>query len=68
MNDNQPYTKLSTKIKRGTGTRDQDTVKVVTRHKDPQEAAMRHQQAIAAVRSSAETVRGIQPEESNGNP
>jgi len=29
------YTKLTTKVKRGTGTRDQDTTKVTTRHPDP---------------------------------
>lgn len=56
------YTKLSTKVKRGTGTRDQDVVKVTTRHPDPKTAAAQHQQAIAAVRSAAEAARTIQPE------
>lgn len=56
------YTKLATKIKRGTGTRDQDTVKITTRHPDPKEAAAQHQQAIAAVRSVAGQARTIQPE------
>jgi len=60
--DRTNYTKLSTKVKRGTGTRDQDTVKIVTRHPDPKQAAVDHQQAIAAVRSAAETARTIQPE------
>jgi len=60
-----PYTKLTTKIKRGSGTRDQDTVKVVTRHPDPKEAAKQHQQAISAVRSAAETARTIQPGDSD---
>lgn len=57
-----PYTKLTTKLKRGTGTRDQDTTKVVTRHPDPKEAAKRHQQALEAARSVAEATRTIQPE------
>jgi len=61
--DETAYTKLVTKVKRGTGTRDQDTVKVTTRHPDPQQAAVNHQQAIGAVRSAAEAARTIQPEE-----
>jgi len=48
------YTKLSTKIKRGTGTRDQDTVKVTTRHPDPDAAAINHQRAVDAVRTAAD--------------
>jgi len=63
--DDKQYTKLSTKVKRGTGTRDQDVVKVVTRHPDPQQAAADHQQAIEAVRAAAETARTIQPEDND---
>jgi len=57
-----PYTKLVTKVKRGTGTRDQDTTKVVTRHPDPKTAAANHQRSIEAVRSAAAAARSIQPE------
>lgn len=57
-----PYTKLVTKVKRGTGTRDQDVTKVVTRHPDPERAATNHQKAIQAARRSAVTARAIQPE------
>lgn len=56
------YTKLTTKVKRGTGTRDQDTTKIVTRHPDPEEAAKRHQKSLAAVRAAAATARSIEPE------
>jgi len=56
-----PYTKLVTKVKRGTGTRDQDTVKVVTRHPDPIMAAQDHEQTIEAVRATADAARSIQP-------
>jgi len=59
----EAYTKLSTKIKRGTGTRDQDTTKLVTRHSDPKEAAKRHQTAIEAARKSAEAARTIENED-----
>lgn len=57
-----PYTKLVTRVKRGTGTRDQDTVKVVTRRTDPTAAAKDHQTAIEAVRAAASAARSIQPE------
>jgi len=57
------YTKLTTKLKRGTGTRDQDTTKLVTRHPDPKEAAVRHQKALEAARSASHTARSVQPEE-----
>jgi hypothetical protein len=57
-----PYTKLTTKLKRGTGTRDQDTTKVVTRHPDPREAAVRHQEALEAARSAAQAARTMQPD------
>lgn len=56
------YTKLSTKVKRGTGTRDQDTVKVTTRHPDPKTAAKNHQATIEAVRAAAQSARTIQPD------
>jgi hypothetical protein len=62
-NEKAPYTKLVTKVKRGTGTRDQDTVKVVTRHPKPEQAAVNHQKSIEAVRSAADSARTIQPEE-----
>jgi hypothetical protein len=62
-----PYTKLSTKVKRGSGTRDQDTTKVVTRHSDPETAAEHHFQALGAVRAAVHTARTMQPgEEDDG--
>lgn len=63
--DRTSYTKLTTKVKRGSGTRDQDTVKVVTRHPDPNQAAKDHQQAVEAVRAAAKAARTIQPEVAN---
>lgn len=57
-----PYTKLVTKVKRGSGTRDQDTTKVVTRHPEPGQAAVNHQQSIESLRSAANAARTIQPE------
>jgi hypothetical protein len=64
MNDQDKYyTKLTTKVKRGTGTRDQDTTQVVTRHPDPEEAVERHQRAIEAATAFASHARTVmQPE------
>jgi len=61
------YTKLTTKVKRGTGTRDQDTTKVMTRHPDPTIAAVNHQQALEAARSAASAARSIQPEDDDAD-
>lgn len=55
------YTKLTTKVKRGEGTRDQDTTKVVTRHPDPEVAVERHHQAILAAKDFANDARRMQP-------
>ena len=55
------YTKLTTKVKRGDGTRDQDTTKVVTRHPDPEVAVERHQTAIKAAERFANDARRLQP-------
>jgi len=55
--------RVETKVKRGTGTRDQDTTKVVTRHPDPAQAAANHQSSIEAVRAAADAARSIQPGE-----
>lgn len=61
------YTKLTTKVQRGTGTRNQDTTKVVTRHPDPEEAVRRHRIAVAEQKRMAQDARDIQPEESENN-
>lgn len=55
------YTKLTSKIKRGTGTRDQDTTKLVTRHPDPSEACVRHAEALHEFERVVHDVRAIQP-------
>jgi hypothetical protein len=61
------YTKLTTKVKRGTGTRDQDTTKVVTRHPEPEIAVEKHQQAVEQARALAQTARDMQPAEEEGD-
>jgi hypothetical protein len=61
--DDKYYTKLTTKVKRGTGTRDQDTTQVVTRHTDPETAVANHHRAIKAAKDFADYARVVlQPE------
>jgi hypothetical protein len=57
--DRKYYTKLTTKVKRGDGTRDQDTTKIQTRHPDDVEAAKRHKKAIAEMQQMAEVARNV---------
>jgi hypothetical protein len=56
-----PYTKLTTKVKRGSGTRDQDTTKLVTRHPDPETAVENHDAALEHMAKQAHFARGVQP-------
>jgi|AKVG01.1.fsa_nt_gi hypothetical protein len=55
------YTKLTTKVKRGSGTRDQDTTKITTRHPDPSEAVTRHRQAVKTLQEFASEGRDVSP-------
>jgi hypothetical protein len=57
------YTKLKTAVKRGTGTRDEDKTKLVTRHPEPRTAVMRHAQALGQFEALARDARAVQPEE-----
>jgi hypothetical protein len=57
------YSKLSTKVKRGQGTRDQDTTKVTTRHPDPEQAVENHNTAVEHAKQFAGHARTIQPDE-----
>jgi hypothetical protein len=61
------YTKLVTKVKRGTGTRDQDTTKVVTRHPEPGVAVHQHGKAVDHAHRLAQEARDMQPAEEEGD-
>lgn len=56
--------RLDTKVKRGSGTRDQDTVKVQVKAHDPEEAAAGLAATLDALEEHgiAETLRNTQPE------
>ena len=57
------------KVKRGTGTRDQDSLELVVKGDDPEEVIQDLNTAIVEYRSTADEVRNLQPtveEDDNG--
>lgn len=59
---------LSTKIKRGTGTRDQDEIKIKVKGDDPEETAETLHETVVAIggQGTVNTLRGTQPIGSGG--
>lgn len=64
INQSADSVRLSTKVVRGTGTRDQETIKVKVRGDDPTETVQELNEALDELEATAETVRGIQPDDS----
>lgn len=56
---------ITAKLKRGTGTRDQDTIKIKAKGKNAAEAAENMENTLEAVDEWAEQFRSIQPEEAD---
>lgn len=54
--------RVETKVKRGTGTRDQDELKVKIKGDDPDEVVKQLNATVQLLRETADTVRDIQPE------
>lgn len=52
INKSADTVRLETKIKRGTGTRDQDEIKVKVRGDDPEKAAEKLHETVIAVREN----------------
>jgi len=65
VNESADKIRLDTKVKRGSGTRDQDTVKVQVKGDDPEEAAARLKDTLDALEENgvAQTLRDTQPGE-----
>lgn len=63
VNESADKITLNTKIKRGTGTRDQDEIKVKVKGDDPQEAAEKLHETVVAVgtMNTVNALRGTQP-------
>jgi hypothetical protein len=64
-NESVDKVRVTGKLKRGEGTRDQDTLKIEARGKDANEAVAEYESALDQLKGSAETMRGIQPGEGN---
>jgi len=63
VNESADKIVLNTKIKRGTGTRDQDEIKIKVKANDPQEAAEKLHKTVVAVgnKNTVNALRGTQP-------
>lgn len=55
--------RVETKVKRGSGTRDQDELKVKIKGNDPDDVVDKLNDTIERLHETADTVRGIQPGE-----
>lgn len=65
VNESADKIVLNTKIKRGSGTRDQDEIKIKVKADDPQEAAEKLHETVLAVgdKNTVNALRGTQPSE-----
>lgn len=55
--------RVQTKVKRGTGTRDQDVLDVKVKGDDPADVVERLNETVALLEETADDVRAIQPGE-----
>lgn len=62
VNESADKIQLETKLKRGTDTRDQDTIKVKVKGDDPEEVVNKLNESLALLTETADNVRAIQPE------
>lgn len=63
INESADKIRLKTKLKRGSGTRDQDVLNVQVKGDDPEQAVEKLNRTIELLRETADDVRAIQPEE-----
>jgi hypothetical protein len=54
--------RVETKVKRGSGTRDQDTIKVKVKGDDPDDVVARLNETVANLHETADELRGLQGE------
>ena len=57
--------RVETKVKRGSGTRDQDELKVKIKGNDPDDVVEKLNATIERLHETADTVRGLQPGEND---
>lgn len=56
---------VKTKVKRGTGTRDEDKIDVKVKGNDPTEVVEKVNETISRLHNTAADLRSMQPEENN---
>jgi len=56
---------VKTKVKRGTGTRDEDKIDVKVKGDNPTEVVEKVNETISRLHNTAEDLRNMQPEEDN---
>jgi len=61
INESGNTIKTTTKFKRGSGTRDQDEIKIKVEGNDPEEVVDKLNATIVELQETASTVRNIQP-------
>lgn len=62
VNESADKIRVETKVKRGSGTRDQDTIKVVVKGDDPDATVAKLNATVENLRATADAARSIQPD------
>ena len=62
VNESADKIRVETKVKRGSGTRDQDEIKVKIKGDDAQEVVEQLNATVALLQETGETLRAMQPE------
>lgn len=62
VNESADKIRVETKVKRGSGTRDQDTIKVQVKGDDPDDVVEQLNATVENLRETADAARSIQPE------
>lgn len=65
VNESADKIQVETKVKRGSGTRDQDTIKVKVKGDDADDVVDKLNRTVENLRETADTARSIQPEGSD---
>jgi len=62
VNESADKIRVETKVKRGSGTRDQDEIKVKVKGDDAQEVVEQLNATVGLLQETGETLRAMQPE------
>lgn len=65
VNESADKIQVTTKVKRGNDTRDQDEIKVRVKGNEPKEVVTKLNQTVNRLRGTSENLRSMQPGESN---